>query len=112
MPEVFVSSHKWPFVTCIHDEDKMSEWNPVDVPYRHLMSRVSQNLSSAARKVAVRKLDIQSMVHIWDGKEDIGWRRVGGGLFHRMSRGEAAEEAMDSEIMMIGKKKKIGDVSL
>jgi hypothetical protein len=29
-----------------------------------------------------------------------------------MSRGEAAEEAMDSEIMMIGKKKKIGDVSL
>jgi hypothetical protein len=31
-----------------------------------------QNLSSPARKVAVGQLDIQGMVHIWDGEEDVG----------------------------------------
>jgi hypothetical protein len=31
-----------------------------------------QNLSSLARKVVVGQLDIQGMVHIWDGEENVG----------------------------------------
>jgi hypothetical protein len=32
----------------------------------------SHDLSSPARKVGIGEFDLQSMIHVWDGKQDVG----------------------------------------
>lgn len=71
---------------------------------------ISQNLSSPARKIAVSKLDIQGMVHVGDGEDNVGSRGSCGGLFHRVSRRGGSRRS--SGIGHNEYRKKIEDVSL